>query len=200
MKVRDLILYQVATDRNYKVGDKIHFGEDPNGQEYNCFNLSFNKNGQALHEIGFTYAKKGVLKDKNLVVEMSKALSNYDFLLREFALEDVRKKEFPNLPSRFRCMFLSESEDVSLHDLQGFINRGAGTNLQVVKVKCSGEAHFVKDFAIGRQGLSFNEYKELARKYWAENNDSKIATKEILFVGDVEVVEILKEVNLKEKN
>ena len=24
MKVKDLILYQVATDRNYKVGDKIY--------------------------------------------------------------------------------------------------------------------------------------------------------------------------------
>ena len=31
-KVKDLILYQVATDRNYKVGDKIYFGEKPNGQ------------------------------------------------------------------------------------------------------------------------------------------------------------------------
>ena len=28
-KVKDLILYQVATDRNYKVGEKIHFGETP---------------------------------------------------------------------------------------------------------------------------------------------------------------------------
>lgn len=29
--VKDLILYQVATDRNYKAGDKICFGEKPNG-------------------------------------------------------------------------------------------------------------------------------------------------------------------------
>lgn len=29
-KVKDLILYQVATDRNYKVGDKIYFGKTLN--------------------------------------------------------------------------------------------------------------------------------------------------------------------------
>lgn len=43
-KVKDLMLYQVATDRNYKVGDKIYFGEDPNGQK-KIFDFAFNQNG-----------------------------------------------------------------------------------------------------------------------------------------------------------
>lgn len=37
MQVKDLILYQVATDRNYKVGDKYTFGENPNGQWQRVF-------------------------------------------------------------------------------------------------------------------------------------------------------------------
>lgn len=197
MKVKDLILYQVATDRNYKVGYKIHFGSEPNGQEFNCLNLAFtNKDGEPLYELGYNNAKKGIFKNKNLLLDMSKALSNYDFIMREFAMEEVRKKEFPKLPSRFRCMFLSENEDTCLHNLEGFIKRGAGKNLQVIKVKVNGEAHFVKSFGITRSGLSFNEYKKEAVKYWSQDQNSKAATKEILFVGDVEVVEILKEVNL----
>lgn len=197
MRVKDLILYQVATDRNYKVGDIIHFGDEPNGQEFNCFNLSFNKEGQPLHKLGFDNAKKGIFKNKNLIFDLSKALSNYDFIMREFALEEVRRQQFPHLPSRFRCMFLSEDADTCLHNLQGFINRGAGSNLQAIKVRVNGEAHFVKDYGVSRLGLSFNEYKNEALKYWSQDQHSTSATKEILFTGDVEILDVLKEYDLK---
>lgn len=197
MQVKDLIFYQVATDRNYKVGDIIHFGDEPNGQEFNCLNLSFNKEGQPLHKIGFDNSKKGIFKNKNLILDLSKALSNYDFIIREFALEEVRRQQFPHLPSRFRCMFLSEDADTCLNNLQGFINRGAGSNLQAIKVRVNGEAHFVKDYGVGRLGLSFNEYKNEAIKYWSQDQHSTSATKEILFTGDVEILDILKEYDLK---
>ena len=40
MKVNDLILYQIATNRDYKVGDKFHVGDKLN---YNAYrNLDFN--------------------------------------------------------------------------------------------------------------------------------------------------------------
>ena len=32
MKVKDLILYQISTDRHYKVGDKLEFGKEYNYQ------------------------------------------------------------------------------------------------------------------------------------------------------------------------
>ena len=197
MQVKDLILYQVATDRNYKVGDKIRFGDEPNGQEFNCLNLSFNKEGEPLHKLGYDNAKKGIFKNKNLLLDMSKALSNYDFIMREFAMEEVRKQQFPHLPSRFRCMFLSEDADTCLHNLQGFVNRGAGSILQAIKVRVNGEAHFVKDYGVSRLGLSFNEYKNEAIKYWSQDQHSTSATKEILFTGDVEILDILKKYDLK---
>lgn len=195
MQVNNLILYQVATDRNYKVGDKIHFGDESNGQEFNCLNMSFYKDGEPLHKLGFNNAKKGIFKNKKLMIDISKALSNYDFIMREFALEEVRREKFLHLPSRFRCMFLSENAETCLNNLQGFVNRGAGKNFQAIKVKVDGEAHFVKDYGVDRLGLSFNEYKKQAEKYWAQDQNSNSACKEILFVGDVEVVEILKEIN-----
>jgi len=197
--VKDLILYQVATDRNYKVGDKLYFGEESNGQEFNCFNLKFNKDGQPLHKLGFDNAKKGIFKNKSLMIDISKALNNYDFIMREFALEEVRRQKFPNLPSRFKCMFLSEDEDTCLNNLESMLNRTKGKHFQVIKVKVNGKAHFVKDFAMSRLGLSFNEYKQEAVKYWSQNQNSKSATKEILFVGEVEVVEILKEIKREDK-
>jgi len=199
MLAKDLILYQVATDRNYKVGDKIHFGEESNGQEFNCLNLKFNKDGQPLHKLGFDNAKKGIFKNKSLMIDMSKALSNYDFIMREFALEEVRRQQFPKLPSRFKCMFLSEDEDTCLQNLESMQNRTKGKQFQAIKVKVNGYTHFVKDYGISRLGLSFNEYMDEAIKYWTQDQNSKTATKEILFVGDVEVIEILKEIKSEDK-
>lgn len=192
MKLKDKILYQVATDRNFKVGDKVHFGDVANGQEYNCLGLSFNKNGKPFHELGYENAKKGIFKNKDLMFELSNALSNYDFIMREFALEEVRREKFQHLPSRFRCMFLSEDEQTCLQNLETFKNRWNGKQFQAIKVKVNGEGFFVKDFAIDRLGLSFGEYKELAQKYWCQDQNSQLPAKEILFVGDVEVIEILK--------
>lgn len=195
MQVKDLILYQVATDRNYKVGDKIHFENNPNGQEDKCLNLSFNKDGQPLHSLGFSSINKGIFKNKKLLVDLSTALSNYDFIIREFALEEVRKTYFPNLPSRFRCMFLSEDETTCLNNFKDFVKHKTNSNLQAIKVKVNGEIHFVKDYGVSRLGLSFNEYKAEAKKYWSQDQNSTTKAKEILFIGDVEIVEILKEVN-----
>ena len=60
MKVKDKILYQVATDRNFKVGDKIHFGENFNGQT-RIFDFSFNEEGIPLH---YNMQKKECLRTK----------------------------------------------------------------------------------------------------------------------------------------
>lgn len=194
MKIENGIFYQIATDRNYKVGDKLYFGDSPNGQEFNCLNFLFNKNGDPLHKLGFKHAKKGIFKNKKLLFDMSKALSDYDFVIREFALEEVRKENFSHLPSRFRCMFLSDKKEICLNNLKDFVNKGAGKVFQAIKVKLNGEVHFVKDYVVSRLGLSFNEYKKEAFKYWSQDQHSKTETKEVLFVGEAEVLEILDEI------
>ena len=38
MKVKDLILYQISTDRYYKVGDKLEFGKEYNFQGQRVLN------------------------------------------------------------------------------------------------------------------------------------------------------------------
>ena len=189
--VKDLILYQVATDRNYKVGDKIYFGEKPNGQ-IKIFDFSFNKQGKPLHELGFKTAKK-YFKNKQLQLDMAIALQNYDLFIREIAMEEVRQEKFPELPSRFRCMYLSESKEDVFKNIDIMANKTLKKTYQAVAVKLNGEIFCVRDFSIGRQGLSFNEYKKLAVKYWSQDQNSTTKAKEILFVGEAEIVEILKE-------
>ena len=41
MKVKDLILYQIATDRHYKVGDELEFGKIYNFQGQRVFDVNY---------------------------------------------------------------------------------------------------------------------------------------------------------------
>ena len=73
MKVKDKIFYQVATDRNYKVGDILCFGEDLNGLGYRVQNSNFNDEKTPFHKLGFMYLdSKKIFKNKQLVLQMSK--------------------------------------------------------------------------------------------------------------------------------
>ncbi len=192
MKLKNTILYQVATNRDFKVGDTIHFEENFNGQ-LKIFDFEFNENGNPLHGLGFQSAKKGIFKDKDLMYKMSNALGNYDLFMREIALEEVRKEKFPTRPSRFKCMYLSETVEETIKNWEIMTKKFPENHYQVVAVKLNGEAFYVKDCVIGRPGVSFNQYKQLAEKYWGQNQKSAEKTKEILFIGDAEIVKIIKD-------
>lgn len=200
MKVKDQVFYQIATNRDFKVGDKLHFGEEINGQS-RIFDFSYNINGRPLYKLAYENANKGIFKDKKLTFELAKALSNYDLFMREIALENVRKEKFPNLPSRFFCMYLSEHKEEMMETFNKYRNinpksfavRNPGDFYQAIAVKVTGEVFFAKEVGIGREGISFNDYKKRAVEYWSQSQTSNEKTKEILFVGDAEVIEIIDE-------
>ena len=204
MKVKDQIFYQIATNRDFKVGDKLHFRDEINGQS-RIFDFSYTLDGKPLHELAFKDSKKRMFRDKNLTFETAKALANYDLFMREIALEEVRKEKFPNLPSRFFCMYLSERKEDMMENFnkykkytssksKNFAVRNQGDSYQAIAVKVTGEAFFCKGVGIGREGLSFNDYKKRAVEYWSQSQTSYEKTKGILFIGDAEVVEIFGEI------
>lgn len=194
MKVKDLILYQISTDRNYKVGDKLTFGKEYNGQGNRILNTKFNDGKNAMYKLGFNYAdSKNIFKKKDLVIDLCKTMQESDFVLRELAVEEVRKTKYPNLPSRLRCMFLSDTKQVVLDNLKTFHLKGVGKHFQAVAVKLTGELFYAKSVALPRNGLSYGEYMEIADKYWSQDQDSSESVKEILFEGKAEIVEIIEE-------
>lgn len=95
---------------------------------------------------------------------MAIALQNYDLFMREIALEEVKQEKFPELPSRFRCMYLSESKEDVFKNIDIMANKTLKKTYQAVAVKLNGKIFCVRDFSIGRPGLSFNEYKKTCSK------------------------------------
>ena len=96
-KAKDLILYQVATDRHYKVGDKILFdGSIPNGQYERVFNSTFLKDNKRLSDTLYDATKRKFCKLKNDdIFEVAHALEYYDVITKELAIEG--KNIFQNI-------------------------------------------------------------------------------------------------------
>ncbi len=194
MKVKEKIFYQIAKNRNFKVGDVLHFGENNNGQ-VDMFDYSFTYENQPLHKFAFEDAKKGIFKNKERIKKYAIALSEYDLLLRELALEEVRKEKFQNLPSRFKCMYLFTEKQQMFKAFEYYKKNKSETQVQAIAVKVTGEVFYYDPITLGgRKGRSYNEHIQNALDFWEQTNVSEDNPKEALFIGDSEVIEIFDEI------
>ncbi len=115
--------------------------------------------------------------------------------LRELALEEVRVKQFPDYPSRMACLYVSERQADALLWASWFVEWGRPT-FQVVKLKVSGNC-FTGDANNCFDGrLTKEENLSLAEHYWKNlpNADGERPIPEMLVDGDIEVVEIVREI------
>ena len=201
MKVQDLILYQVATDRNYKVGDKLIFNKDiPNGQFERVYNFDFRLNdirpSDEMYEVAKRKLKK--FKSKDDIYSLAHIFEYYDVAIKEIALEEVRKQDFPQLPSRLHCMYLSINKDLALKNLKVMAEskEKRGKHFQAVAVKLNGVIFKAGKVYVNREGKSYSYYKEKAKAYWSQDGLKDEEVKEVLFEGRAEIVEILDEITL----
>lgn len=198
MKVKDLILYQVATDRSYKVGDILEFNKNiPNGQYNRVFNTDFKLNGVRPSDEMYSAAKRKFkkFKSKEDIYSVAHILEYYDVAIKEIALEEVRREKFPNLPSRLHCMYLSISKDIVLQNIKSMANSREknGKHFQAVAVKLNGTIFKAGKVYVRREAKSYEYYKQKASAYWKQKGLKDEEVKEILFEGKAEIVEILDE-------
>ena len=197
MKVKDLIMYQISTDRRYKVGDKLEFGKEYNFQGQRVLNGAKLEKRRTYDE-GYSFVdSKKIFANKNLVLRLSEQLEEYDFTLRELAFEEVRKIEFKDYPSRLKCMYLIDNKESCLKNLKNIHHKGHGTFFQVVAVKLNGNVFYATSKNVRRSGFSFNDYYEMAREYWSQDQKSNLPINEILFEGKAEIVEVIEEYEYK---
>ena len=116
------------------------------------------------------------------------ALRHFACYLRELIWEDIRKNEFPHLPSRQRCMWLIPSLDGVSYWLQrlGLEN----TDYQVVKVSVQGRFHIASEKYLLVDSEPYKVSIQKARQYWLGIVDES-ETQEVIFEGRVKVQEII---------
>lgn len=170
------VFYHVVTEKPMELGQVMVFDEYRHNFIY--------KKVIKLH------AKVKRVYEKNLKVEdeeLKKAL-------REYALEEVREKEFPNYPSRLSSLHVSRTLKEAEVWYNLYISQGKKT-YQIVKLEVKGNS-FTGDAWNTFDGTNNKEENlRLARNYWnnGPNSVGEEPVYETLVDGEMKVIEIVKE-------
>jgi hypothetical protein len=110
--------------------------------------------------------------------------------LSETIWEEVRRREFPRLPSRQRCVWLIPSQAGVRFWLPRMQVSERGVNFRVLRVRVQGRIHRANETYLRQDILPMEEYIRLAQLYW-QGVDEEEETEEIIFEGRMRVEEIM---------
>ncbi len=116
--------------------------------------------------------------------------------LRELALEKARKEKYPQYPSRMAALYVSKTFEEAEQWGEYFASLGRPT-YGIARVKANGRVFEGDAYKCFDGTVSEKENLRLAEIYWenGENEDGGRPIVEIIADGDIEIVEIVKEIN-----
>ncbi|WP_368652359.1 DUF2441 domain-containing protein [Ornithinibacillus sp. 4-3] len=158
--VQERILYHINSIGNLNTYDKLKIGDIINTdvKQYNPFRASY-ETGHGKPEVYWRFAKEYVIEQKRIEIN-------------------------ENLPSRWRCIWLSDEEHLP------YWKTKVHNNFQIVKMKLngklfSGDAHWVE-----AQPKPFRDLSRYAEFYW-DGQIFRPGKLEYLFEGKAEVIELV---------
>ena len=105
----------------------------------------------------------------------------------ELVFEDIRRREFPHLPSRQRCVWLIPDRGGVKYWLR---RMDVGGQFQVLRVRVQGRLHAASESYLVTDSFSLEEMIRRARQYWLGIVE-EAGTKEIIFEGRMRVKEVM---------
>jgi hypothetical protein len=188
MKVEDKIYYHVNSYKELNIGDVLVFDNNTHNQMYETvYNSSYKLNDMDANELLLTKKRN---KDKDLSYEefdlVLSTVNNDAYVMRELALESIRKEYYPEYPSRLNCLYLTDKLEDAIKWVD-ILKRNKKNAVQILTLKVSGNIFEGDGSLMKRLNLSYNEHLENAKMYWSNATDNK---DEILFTGTATVIDI----------
>lgn len=177
--MNELIVYHVVTEKSMYVGQHIVFDE-------NHHNGVWQRVNEKLDIVSDIYNNPE--KYMNVELEHHTAVA-----LRELALEKVRLRKHPSYPSRMACLYVSKTLEEAKKWFDYFVNLGRPT-FQIVKLRVNGNVFYGDAEKCFDGKLTEIENLSLAEKYWENKTFDNSSIIEMLVDGDIEVIEIVKEI------
>lgn len=110
----------------------------------------------------------------------------YSELLKEFVFEEIRLMEFPEKPSRRKCMFLlPQNIDIVEYGVSMSFDMSTKRHLHIEICEPT-SLHFADITQLNCNSLTHDEKVDFARKYWEGTNKRNMFT-EILYEGEFRI-------------
>jgi hypothetical protein len=179
----------------WKEGDVIDIGGESNPYfrffEEQKKTYSVTTQDQTHHIPGkhfLNLVKSGDVNCPDVAGVAADLIQHFVSYVRELIWEDVRKSEFPHVPSRQRCIWLAADDEGVRYWLQ---NLGLeGQEFQIAKVQVQGRIHTASNEHLLSDSEPMLETLKRARQYWLGIHDDP-ASREILFEGRLKVLEFI---------
>ena len=150
------------------------------------FNKEYKLNNMDANELLINKKKNN---DLNFSIEEFKLLlstvNNDAFVMRELALEEVRKEKYPNYPSRLNCLYVTKEKQAAL-EWTNILKRNHKECKQILTLELTGDLYKFDGNLMRRQNVSYEEQLKRAEEYWNSTSDNP----EYLFYGEAKVVDI----------
>ena len=188
MKVNKEIFYHANSGKKLVVGDVLIFNSNTHNRMFDeVYNNEYKLNEIDANELLINKKRND---DTNLSVGefllVFKTINNDAFVLRELALEEVRKNKYPSYPSRLNCLYITKEKDGAF-EWSNILKRNKKQCKQILTLECTGELFIGDGDLMKRQNLSYKNHLKNAENYW---NQSTCNEPEYLFYGTAVVIAI----------
>lgn len=191
MNVENKMMYHISRENSWNIGDILIAGAKEN--QFWCICKDYSKmirvNGvemsifQMIDQVSdFDVTQNNIAFLYQNLKDISKETA---FYIREQVFEDVRSKDYPLLPSRQKCLWVCEEDQLAYW-------RTMKENCQrsLLTLELNGELFCGDDHWLTADTFSSVVYSERAKHYWA-GEMSSTPRKEFLFYGRAIVKNIM---------
>jgi len=185
MKVEKKIYYHANSNSPLKVGDILKFDVNTKNKMYEqVYNTEYKLNDMDANSIIIDKKRNHttVLNIDELKV-IGSTVNSDAFILRELALESVRKEKYSNYPSRLSCLYLTEKIEDAIN-WASVLKRNQKECKQILTLEVSGDTYCFDGNLMRRENISYQEQLNRAKQYWNSTGN------EILFLGEAKVIKI----------
>lgn len=183
MKVKGKTLYHISRANTWQIGDTITAGQQYNPFWKNCIDfspyVSVNGHKMPIFEMFDSVSTFDVTQQNiDFLYQNLKTVSKEtSFYIREQVFETVRINSFPNLPSRQKCLWVTDYDQISYW-------KTMSQNMQryLLTLELDGELFCGDDRWLTADTFSSVEYADRAMHYWS-GDMSLSPRKEYLFYG-----------------
>ncbi len=188
MKVNKEIFYHAYSGDIVNVGDILIFNSQTHNKMYDeVYNNEYSNDGLDANELLINKKRNN---EKSFSIDefelVFNTINNDAFVLRELALEEVRKVNFSNYPSRLSCLYVTKSKDEAIN-WSNILKRNKKECKHILTLELTGEIFCFDGNLMKRQNVSYLKHLENAKLYWNSINSDN---SEILFYGEAKVIHI----------
>ena len=123
-----------------------------------------------------------------MLMETIGIIRNGNLCRREYLLEDYRKNNYPNLPSRFHSIWVTDENSLDFWESK----LSKSDYLKLCKLQITGELFKSSDLYLPNNEFTMEEMYESSERYWNPDLSYNVANEraEYLFQGKVKILEM----------